>query len=69
MAAMKATKTAAAPRIGIRIPPTEAEDALLGAKQYEHVTINGTTTMIEKGAYVEVSPQVFEVLKVKYPSL
>ena len=67
MAAMKATE--AAPKVGIRIPPTEAEDALLGAKQYEHVTINGKTTMIEKGVFVEVSPEVFEVLKIKYPSL
>ena len=68
MAAMKAAAEAA-PKVGIRIPPTEAEDALLGAKQFEHVTINGKTTMIQKGIYVEVSPEVFEVLKGKYPDL
>ncbi len=55
--------------VGIRIPKVENEDTVIGGEQYEHVTINGQTTMIRCGDYVEVTPDVFEVLKVKYPDL
>ena len=64
-----AEKQTGAGRIGIRIPKTENEDTTLGGAQYEHVTINGKTTMIRCGDYVEVTPAVFEVLKTKYPNL
>lgn len=46
------------------------EDAV-GAKvdQTEHVTINGRTTIVQRGERVEVPVDVFAALKVKYPDL
>lgn len=46
------------------------EDAV-GAKvdQTEHVTINGRTTIVQRGERVEVPVDVFTALKVKYPDL
>lgn len=67
MAAVKAAQNA--PKVGIRIPKIESEDSLLGTDQFEHVTINGRTTMIKVGEYVEVSPEVYIQLRNKYPNL
>lgn len=66
MAAKKSNDT---PVVGIRIPKVENEDNAFGGDQFEHVTINGKTTMIRCGDYVEVPVEVFEALKVKYPNL
>ena len=56
------------PRVMIYIP--KMDDAT-GAKvdQTEHVTINGNTTIVQRGMRVEVPVPVFEALKVKYPDL
>ena len=66
---MAAAKKNDKPVVGIRIPKVENEDAPFGGDQFEHVTINGKTTMIRCGDYVEVPVEVFEALKVKYPNL
>lgn len=58
-----------APKVSIRIPKIDSEDTIIGGKQYEHVTINGKTTMVEVGQNVEVSPQVYMQLRNKYPDL
>lgn len=65
---MAENKTAEQPRVSIFIP--RLEDAV-GARmdQTEHVTINGRTTIIQRGVHVEVPVEVFQVLKVKYPDL
>ena len=53
----------------IRIIIPRSEDDSLGSNvdQYEHVTVNGVTTLIKRGEYVEVSPEVFTQLKNKFP--
>lgn len=71
MATKAETKTSSveAPKVSIRIPKIDSEDTIIGGKQYEHVTINGKTTMVEVGRNVEVSPQVYMQLRNKYPDL
>ena len=55
------------PRVMIYIPKVEETGATMD--QTEHVTVNGNTTIIQRGARVEVPIPVFEALKVKYPEL
>lgn len=55
------------PRVMIYIPKVEETGATMD--QTEHVTVNGHTTIIQRGARVEVPIPVFEALKVKYPEL
>jgi hypothetical protein len=57
------------PKVSIYIP--RMEEAGVGARvdQTEHVTINGKTTIIQRGVHVDVPIDVFAVLKVKYPEL
>lgn len=57
------------PRVQIRLPMLEDENGGMDVDQYEHVTINGDTTMIKRGEYVDVTIPVFEQLKRKYPGL
>lgn len=37
--------------------------------QYEHVTVNGKTTLIRRGEYVDVEPEVYIQLKNRFPSI
>lgn len=37
--------------------------------QYEHVTVNGNTTLIRRGEYVDVTPEVYIQLKNRFPSI
>lgn len=57
-------------RVRIFLPVLE-EDASASGKvdQTEHVTINGVTTLIRRGEYVDVPQNVFFVLKQKYKQL
>lgn len=62
-------KKATEPRVQIVLPMLEDENAGIDVDQYEHVKINGETTMIKRGEYVDVPVSVFEILKQKYPNL
>lgn len=55
-------------KVSVYIPMTEEGD---GAKvdQNEYVTINGKTTKIPRGQYVQVSVPVFIQLRNRYPNL
>ena len=57
-----------AAKVSVFIPMTEEGD---GAKvdQNEYVTINGQTTKVPRGQYVDVSVPVFIQLRNRYPSL
>lgn len=57
------------PRVQIILPPMMDEGSGIKMDNTEHVTINGVTTIIRRGEYVEVPISVFEVLKIKYPNL
>ncbi len=63
------TVKAAEPKVSIFIP--KQTDELSNAKidNTEHVTINGVTTLVQRGVHVDVPVSVFEVLKIKYPDL
>ena len=67
--AAKETAAAVQEKQKIRIIIPRSEDDSLGSNvdQYEHVTVNGVTTLIKRGEYVEVSPEVFTQLKNKFP--
>lgn len=54
-------------RVRILIP--RLEDGATKADQSEHVTINGYTTLIERGRWVEVTQDVYVALRAKYPNL
>lgn len=60
------------PRVRIFIPllpgEEEPEDGIK-IDHYEHVTIEGKTTLVRRGEYVEVSVPVFLQLRNKYPKL
>lgn len=67
---MAAKETAAVQekqKIRIIIPRSEDDSLGSNVDQYEHVTVNGVTTLIKRGEYVEVSPEVFTQLKNKFP--
>ena len=55
-------------KVAVYIPMTEEGE---GAKvdQNEYVTINGQTTKVPRGRYVEVSVPVFTQLRNRYPTL
>ena len=56
-------------RVRIFIPFNDEELAGIKMDPYEHVTINGETTLIRRGEYVEVTPEVFIQLRNKFPNL
>lgn len=55
------------PTVSIVIPRLDDENSGMKMDQYEHVTINGETTLIKRGEHVNVSPEVFIQLKNKFP--
>ena len=57
-------------KVQVFIPPHE-DDSPNNVKvdQYEHVTINGVTTLIKRGEYVEVPVPVYIQLKNKFPGI
>ena len=67
MAAKATEKTE--PMVTIYIPKSEVNDGGVNIDQTEHVTINGRTTIIQRGERVDVPVDVFMALRVKYPDL
>ena len=57
------------PRVSIYIPKGEVNEGGVTVDQTEHVTINGKTTLIQRGVRVDVPVDVFVALREKYPDL
>lgn len=57
------------PRVRVFIPLAEEASAGLKVDPYEHVTINGETTLIRRGEHVDVTVPVFMQLRNKYPNI
>lgn len=55
--------------VRIILPRLEEEGSGMRMDQYEHVTINGETTLIKRGEYVDVKPEVFIQLRNKFPNI
>ena len=57
-------------RVRVYIPKREDEEGSnVKIDPYEHVTINGRTTLIRRGEYVDVTIPVYIQLKNKYPNI
>ena len=61
-------------RVRIIIPKRENDDATgVAVDQYEHVSISNEKgdnfVRIKRGEYVDVTPEVFMMLKQRYPNL
>lgn len=61
-------------RVRIFLPKRENDDATgVAVDQYEHVSISNEKgdnfIRIKRGEYVEVTPEVFALLKQRYPNL
>ena len=56
------------PRVGIILPKGE-NASNVKVDEYEHVTINGETTLVKRGVYVEVTVPVYIQLKNKFPDI
>ena len=57
------------PRVRVYLPLLESEGAGVHIDQYEHVTVNGETTLVRRGEYVDVTVPVLIQLKNKFPHL
>ena len=61
------------PRVRIFLPAIEGAESGINVDQYEHVSIsneNGDNFVrIKRGEYVDVTPEVFALLKQRYPNL
>ena len=57
------------PSVRVYLPLLESEGAGVHIDQYEHVTVNGETTLVRRGEYVDVTVPVFIQLKNKFPHL
>lgn len=64
-----AEKTAEEPRVRVYLPLLEQEGAGAHVDQYEHVTVNGDTTLVKRGEYVDVTVPVYIQLKNKFPHI
>ena len=67
--ASKSTTAAKEPKVSIFIPKMTDDMTNARIDNTEHVTINGVTTLVQRGVHVDVPVPVFEALKVKYPDL
>jgi len=56
-------------RVKVFIPKNEEDDTGLKTDPYEHVTINGETTLVRRGEYVDVTIPVFLQLRNKFPNI
>ena len=57
------------PRVNIYIPKSEFQDIGVTTDQTEHVTVNGKTTIIQRGVRVDVPVDVYLALRAKYPDI
>ncbi|MBQ9152439.1 MAG: hypothetical protein IJ130_01345 [Solobacterium sp.] len=56
-------------KVQVFLPPHEDDNSGVKVDQYEHVTINGVTTLIKRGEYVEIPVPVYIQLKNKFPGI
>lgn len=56
-------------RVRIYLPEIESSSEGVKVDQYEHVTVNGETTLVRRGEYVDVTPDVFIQLKNRYKNI
>lgn len=63
------TVDAAEPLVMICLPLLPEQESGLKVDQYEHVTINGKTTLVRRGEHVEVPVPVFMQLRNRFPTL
>lgn len=57
------------PTVRVFLPLLTDQESDVEVDPTEYVTINGTTTAIRRGEYVDVKVPVFIQLKSKYPNL
>ena len=59
------------PRVRVFLPVLEdtADVSAIEMDQYEHVTVDGVTTLIKRGEYVDVTVPVFIQLRNKFPHI
>ena len=57
------------PRVMIILPMLEEDSSGMKVDQYEHVTVNGETTLVKRGEYVNVTVPVFIQLRNRYPNI
>lgn len=57
------------PTVRVFIPLQEQDDSSLAVEQVEYVTINGDTTAIKRGEYVDVKVPVFIQLRNRYKNI
>lgn len=69
MAAAKTSAPATEPKVMVTIPVMPGHNDGVKSDPYEHVTVNGVTTYVQRGVPVEVSPEVFIQLRNKYPTI
>lgn len=62
-------KPAEIPRVRVYLPPLEEDSSGITVDQYEHVTVNGETTLIKRGEYVDIPVPVFTQLRQKFPHI
>lgn len=56
-------------KVSVFIPLKEESDTDVAIDQNDYVTVNGKTTKVPRGEYVEVSVPVFLQLRNRYPNL
>ncbi len=57
------------PTVQVFLPLLDDIEGEACADQTEQVVVNGQVTRIQRGAYVDVKPEVFCQLKRRYPGL
>lgn len=62
-------KPAGEPRVRVILPLLEDSASGVKVDQYEHVTIDGKTTLVRRGEYVDVTVPVFMQLRNKFPRI
>lgn len=60
---------AATTKVTIYIPVDKGSEDGSNVDQNDYVTINGKTTKVPRGQYVEVTVPVFQQLRNRYPNL
>lgn len=66
---VKPVETANPTKVSVFIPLKEESDTGVAIDQNDYVTVNGKTTKIPRGEYVEVTVPVFLQLRNRYPNL
>lgn len=56
-------------KVTVLIPVKEEADNNVAVDQNDYVTVNGKTTKVPRGEYVEVSVPVFLQLRNRYPNI